>query len=308
MKYLSILPLAALVFFLQTSCDRVTNPYPKKVSLAIDTTLYPGAWSDYVWPTFTPNTNTDANVLLEDFTGHTCNNCPPASTIATGLHDANPTRVFVATIHTGPAGMGTLQEPTTEYPTDWTNPQGLQIGTFFGSQPGSGFQGNPRGTVNRILRNSQLTEAASAWTSRVNTVLAANNLRVNLQSVCNYYDQTRGAFLHVEIDPIATYNPGDLKLVTYLIEDSIIGAQKMQDNTHNDAYVHRDVMRGCIDQQAFGRVLTTDMINADNGNYYVTYSYKLPEAYNPQNMHFLVYVFDAATYEVLQVIDQRVEE
>ncbi|MEY4571752.1 MAG: hypothetical protein RLZ10_963, partial [Bacteroidota bacterium] len=44
------------------SCDHVDNPYPLQVNLELDTSLYPGNWSDYVaneWPQFSPNTNTN---------------------------------------------------------------------------------------------------------------------------------------------------------------------------------------------------------------------------------------------------------
>ena len=33
--------------FLFASCDHVKNPYPPEVNLELDTTLYPGLWSDY---------------------------------------------------------------------------------------------------------------------------------------------------------------------------------------------------------------------------------------------------------------------
>ena len=67
------------------SCDHVKNPYPPEVNLELDTTLYPGLWSDYEnneWPTFSQNTNTNRNVLIEDFTGHKCVFCPAAADLA----------------------------------------------------------------------------------------------------------------------------------------------------------------------------------------------------------------------------------
>ena len=86
------------------------NPYPPEVNLELDTTLYPGLWSDYEnndWPIFSENTNTNRNVLIEDYTGHHCNNCPNAATIAHDIEVANPTRVFVASIHAAPSATGT---------------------------------------------------------------------------------------------------------------------------------------------------------------------------------------------------------
>ena len=97
----------AFGLYLLPACDRISNPYPVQPCLELDTTLYPGNWSEYVaneWPTFTQNTNTDRNVLIEDFTGHKCIYCPAAAELAHQLHEANPNRVFVASIHAGVDG------------------------------------------------------------------------------------------------------------------------------------------------------------------------------------------------------------
>ncbi len=54
------------------SCDRIENPIPVQYG-TLDWELFPGGDSaDYNWPTWTTNTNTERNVLIEDFTGHTC--------------------------------------------------------------------------------------------------------------------------------------------------------------------------------------------------------------------------------------------
>jgi hypothetical protein len=98
-----------------------------------------------------------------------------------------------------------------------------------------------------------------------------------------------------------------LAVVTYLIEDSIIGDQKMGDNSHNATYVHREVMRGCIDGKAFGRNLSANNL-AQNGKYYLNYSFKLPEVYEPENMHVLIYVYDKTSMEIYQVIEHEIIE
>ena len=74
-----------------TSCDKVENIYPEGVSSSeLDWSLYPdGDSTHYVdvanaWPTFTANTNSDRNVLIEDFTGHKCVFCPAAADLASG--------------------------------------------------------------------------------------------------------------------------------------------------------------------------------------------------------------------------------
>ena len=307
MKYFALFAFIATVL---CSCDHVDNPYPPQVSLELDTTLYPGVWQNYVdneWPVFSQNSNVYRNVLIEDFTGHKCVYCPAAADFAHALHEANPDRVYVASIHAGPTGMGDFQSVSPpDYPTDFTNPQGLEIGEYFGINDG-GFVGNPRGTVNRV-NNGVIFQSPAVWSSMSSDVLNANDLKVNLQTQLNYYEETHGAFLHVEVDKLDASISDDLGLVVYLLEDSLVGDQKMSDNSHNTEYIHRDIHRKNISGQAFGRILQdSDLVE---GKYLVNYSFKVPDqlddVYNAENMHLLVYAYNTATWEIYQVIKQYI--
>ncbi len=292
------------------SCDHVKNPYPPEVNLELDTTLYPGLWSDYEnneWPTFSQNTNTNRNVLIEDFTGHKCVFCPAAADLAHQLHEADPSRVYIASIHAGPDGIGDFQSVSPpDYPLDFTNPQGVEIGLYFGEND-EGFPGNPRGAVNRF-NNGTIFQSPTQWTSMVNDQLSSNNLKVNIQSELNYYEQTKGAFLHVELDPIDASVTEKLGIVVYLLEDSLVGDQKMSDNSHNSSYIHRDIHRGNLNGNSFGRPVSSDDLNGDK--YYFNYSFIVPdqldEQYNASNMHLLIYAFNTESWEIYQVIKQKI--
>ena len=160
------------------SCDRVSNPYPPLVNLELDTTLYPGNWADYLaneWPTFQANTNTYRNILIEDFTGHKCIFCPAAADLAHQLQEANPGRVHVASIHSGVDGIGDFQSVDAEYTLDFTNPDGLYIETWFGTNDG-GFAGNPRGPVSRVMNGGNIFQSPGQWSSMTSTLLTENNL------------------------------------------------------------------------------------------------------------------------------------
>ncbi|MFM8964514.1 MAG: Omp28-related outer membrane protein [Sphingomonadales bacterium] len=310
-KVTFILAFAALfgLTFLP-SCDRVTNPYPPTIVLDLDTTLYPGNWADYLaneWPVFTSNTNTDRNILIEDFTGHKCIFCPAAADLAHQLQLANPGRVHVASIHAGVDGIGDFQSVDAEYTLNFTNPDGLYIGTWFGVNDG-GFVGNPRGPVSRVTNGGVIFQSPGQWSSMTSTLLTENNLRVNMQSALNYYPSTKGAFLHVEVEKL-DQTLTDLGIVAYVLEDSLVGDQKMSDNTHNHNYVHRDIHRKNLNNMPFGRQLTAADLN--NGKYYVNYSFVVPDQldgnYNAANMHVLIYVYDMATKEIYQVIKQYID-
>lgn len=307
-----ILGLILIIFSaLNSACDKVDNPYSSSYNIELDTMLYPGNWSDYIaneWPQFSTNTNTNRNILIEDFTGHLCVFCPAAADEAHSLHEANPSRVFTVSIHSGPTGMGDFQVVSLpNYPTDFTNAQGLEMGAYFGINDG-GFIGNPRGTVNRF-NNGYIFQSPAQWSSMTSDQITQNNLRVNIQSALNYYPQTKGAFLHVEVEKLDQSLTNELGIVSYLIEDSLVGDQKMSDNSHNASYVHRDIHRANLGGQAFGRTLTNDLL--DNGKYYVNYSFVVPNQldgnYNAENMHVLIYVYDRITWEIYHVIKQKIK-
>lgn len=301
MKNILFVALAAI--FALISCDKVENPFPATIATALDYSLYPGgdsiAYTATEWPTFSTNPNLSRNVLIEDFTGHQCNNCPSAADTAENLHSDYPNSVFVASIHSGPGGLQAFQETNPEYPIDWTNESGLEIGEHLGSIPGTVFWGNPYGSISRVNGGPE-----SEWRGFTQTTLASP-LEANVQAVLNYYPSTRGIFLHSEVELINTSLPDSLYTVVYLIEDSIVGKQKMPDNSTNYNYVHREVMRGTVSSGWKGRKLTSAEL--DDGKYYFNYSYELPAQYEASNMHLLIYVRNASTEEIYQIIKKKLE-
>lgn len=305
MKKILFIALASIAAL--SSCDHVDNPYPFVEVQEIDTTLYPGLWDDYLnneWPTFSANTNTQRNVLIEDFTGHQCIYCPLAADTAHALHHDYGDRMLIATIHSGPNGLDNFQSTSASYPIDWTNEDGLEIGQYLGQMPGSSFVGNPSGSLNRTVQGGGLNLSQAFWRPAA-VALTNSTLKVNVQSDANFYASTSGLFLHVEVDVIDPSIVNDLYTVVYLIEDSLVGKQKMPDNTTNESYVHRDIMRDCIKSDWKGRQLTDDLLT--DGKYLLDYSYVLPSIYNPDNVHLLVYVRDEVTDEIYQVIKQKLQ-
>lgn len=321
-KYIVIFTALVLGLATMPSCDHVDNPFPT-YNTDLDTTLYPGVWSTYIateWPDFStiPDDNPNRNAVIEDFTGHRCAGCPAAATVAHNLHEANPSRVFTAGIHAGPtiSGITAFQEislPT--YPYNFMNTNGLEFGSFFGvTIAGSGFNGNPAGSVSRKTFGTEYFYATSNWSQKVSEVLASPR-RVQVKAKVNYFPATKGLFLHTEIEKEdASLNYEDLGIMVYVIEDSLIGPQLVGSVTTLD-YVHRDIMRGTISGQTWGR----DVIDGEfmDNKYYLDYSYLVPNqsapsgqtgTHNAENMHLLINIYDKNTYEIIQVIKKKIVE
>ena len=309
MKNLLFVLAIALVGF--TACDKVESPNP---NIGPDDgycgwAAYPdGDSAHYVanaWPTFQLNTNADRNILLEDFTGHDCPYCPIAADEAHSIALSHSGRVMVSTVHTSQFGLSDLQAVSPQFPHDFTNSNGLAIGQYFGQDwPGSNFNGNPKGMVSRAIDPAQPILGAGDWSSAVDGLIATNDLKVNIQSEVNYYPSTRGVFLHTEVDILDALLSNDLTIVVQLHEDSLISPQSFPaPNSYDANYVHRDIMRGCIDGKTFGEALNSSNLDS-NGKHYVNYMYCLPDEYDENNVHLLIYVRDAVTEEVYQVIKQ----
>ncbi len=307
------IPAVALLF---ASCDKVENAYPAGVSGGgLDWSLYPdGDSATYVsnglWPAFVQNTNANRNILIEDFTGHKCVFCPAAAAEAENLADANPDRVFVAGLHTGPQGPDNNHEidPPT-YGTDFTNDAATAIGIYFGNDwPGTAFQGNPSGTINRTNSTTgQPVTTPAQWSNEVAAQISANDLKVNIQAEVNYFASTRGLFVHTEIEKVDSQLDNELRTVVYLIEDSLQSPQKYPGNADSLNYVHKHIMRGTIDGFTFGQELDDDHELNDDDKYYFNYSFELPSQYDPSNMHVIIFVRDAVTEEIYHVIEESLE-
>jgi hypothetical protein len=310
-----ILILTAVLATVIASCDKVRNAYPANpVSSTLDWSLYPdGDSAHYVaqglWPTFTANTNTQRNVLIEDFTGHQCVNCPASTINMEQLIATNPDHIYGLAVHAGPTGLTGFQITSAEYPTVLYCDAGLEIGKHFGQDiPGSSFLGNPAFCVNRTKASNQFTSNAGAAIANKSNTCLASPIRINIQAVTNYFPSTRGLFLHTEVDKVDASITSDLAVVVCLVEDSLVAPQlvptSMDPDGKDDNYVHRDILRGCIDGRTFGRVLTAADLGS-NGKYFVSYSYKLPDQYNADNMKLYIYVIDKTTEEIYQVIEKH---
>lgn len=317
MKLKLFIPLLTIALIAFNSCDKIDNPYlPQYVD--IDTTLLDGVdivgYKSSYWPTFKQNTNTDRNILIEDYTGHKCVNCPEAAVELKQIIESNPERIYGVGIHIGPNGTKPFQTASGNlFATDYTTPEGIEMSKEITD---GGFIGNPSGTVSRSKVNNQIFHTYSSWASIANNVLNENDLTVNIQSKVNYFPNTRGVFLHTEVELLTDFTD-ELYQTVYVVEDSTISAQSTPSswNFPNDVdvnYVHRDVHRGNIDSKAMGRKLDESVQIDKDGNaiegskYYLNYSYKLPDEYNAENMHFLIYVYNKSTFEIYQVIKEEI--
>lgn len=317
-RFLKYIGLALSLVVVISSCDKVKKIYePSDYNTDLDVSLYPGTWQDYLdtqWPNFDLITaSMDRNILIDDFTGHNCQYCPNAAVAAHNIQIQYPTRVFISSIHSSPTGITGFQAVNAQYPVDFTNAQGLDLGKFFGAMPTSGFFGNPSVGCSRIKVSggTEMFYPQGILATQVNSALTTT-LKVAIKSKLNYFAQTKGAFLHTEVE-VLDNQLTNLGLVAVLQQDSLVAPQNVE-GTYTPDYIHREIHRKHIGDVTWGTTLT-DALKKENGKYYLNFSFVVPneltldgsEHYNAANMHVLIYVYDKTTYEIYQVVKEKFE-
>ena len=149
MKKSAIIIASLAVIFAMASCDKLKEPYIIESNVTPSDTI-PLVASD------TANFDGKIVVLLEDYTGVKCNNCPEAGALALQLQEQNEGHLVVLGVHPKSA----LQNPAGGFP-DFRTDDGNEWNNYFN------IAAYPNGLVNRtggVLGSAQ-------WTSAVNNII-----------------------------------------------------------------------------------------------------------------------------------------
>lgn len=268
-----IIPLVALAALSLFSCDDVKE--------------------EERWIESVGSAEVKRNVLIEDFTGQDCVNCPNAAAVVSNLQTKlaaayGKSPVIAVAIHGG--GMKLKPE---------TNPRGLH--TAQGDEYNShwGITSWPNGMVNR---KGGLT-AYTAWEMTAIKSLFQPAVMGKIDIDNAYNPETRTLDVKVSADAMALQRA---KVNVWLTESHILGYQLMPDNSRNLNYEHNHVFRDNI-TAAYG-----DDVTAANGKFETEYKYTVALGYGPgannekyycntDNMAVVVFFTDVETGEVLQV-------
>ena len=260
------------LLFMTPSCDVIDQPFKGNIQ---DTT----------------STQQQRNVLIEDFTGHRCKNCPKASKAIEALVDAYGSRIIGLAIHAGP---GNFTNTNTDYPTDFTTPEGKAIQNFFGNN----FL--PVGMVNRENWTASGNGHWSPYTNwpTLSSEAIDSTLRIALEASAGVNNG------NLEVSAQGLPQMGllhDLNIAVLIKESNIVSPQLMPDDTRDSNYVHMNVLRDYVTDtwgESFG---TSPMLPGDtlSGNYSIAWNTDWVQS----NAAVVVYVFNPSNYRILQVIE-----
>lgn len=213
------------------------------------------------------------NILIEDFTGQNCLNCPnAANAIHTMQEMYGKSHVITVAIHGGamsiaaPRGLAT--EDGNAYVSHWD------------------IKGFPSGLIDR---SGGVNDNYETWSAAAITRL---QLTTPIQlTLNNSYDETsRNLNIRTIID-----SEEDLggKLQLWLVEDSIIGRQTMPNGTMKRDYPHNHVFRSTING-LWGEDIQLTAGDAKETTHAIT----LDESWEPENVSIVAFVYNDS--EVLQ--------
>ena len=219
-------------------------------------------------------------VLLEDFTGQRCVNCPKGTEVIEQLQQTYGDSTFIAvSIHGGPLGFAGNASQTglatplgDEYYNHWQleyQPVGLV---------------NRHGAVNYTDWPKMVREEM-AKTAPVELKLAAT--------------LTSGQ-VRVALEAFGTDGETTGKLQVWILEDGITALQLMPDGTANTSYVHNHVLRAAVNG-TWGE----DFTIKEGEQKTLTMSMKVEDEWNARNLSIVAFVYN--DQGVQQAVKAKVE-
>lgn len=264
------------------ACDIIEAPYNEKpIGPPPDTTKYV------------------RNVLLEEYTGHRCGNCPRAAKVAESLHELYGDRVIIMRVHAGP-----YANTKGFYSYDFRTPEGNEFDVFFGNSQA----GNPNGMVSRYGYSNNHILPEAKWESSISDLLDDDpRLSIEIEAVVDTSSKK------ITIDYKIKYlmdGSGDDNLCLFILEDNIINYQTdySKDPTDIPDYNHSHVLRGSING-TWGEPLNAQGIS-EGDEFEDTVNYTIPQDKDwvPSELSILAFVHDnGGSYEVYQVVVEHVK-
>ena len=228
-------------------------------------------------------------VLIEEFTGVRCVNCPAGSAEIQDLLLVYGEQLVAISIH-----AGEYSPPLPESMYDFRTEEGDQLINFLGAP-----FGYPSAAVNRKLFDGEFSVQLSKakWAGYI-AQEAAEDPRVKIGIETTYSDSDRSLEVKVTLYPQEDLSAEDLRLSVAITEDGIIDYQVTPDGEVPD-YEHRHVLRDMLTAYD-GDPITEALLSGSSPVF--TYSFQVPADWNEEHCHVIAFVSKAgADKDVLQV-------
>ena len=255
-----------LSFFLLTACDSIDE----KDRLV------------YVAPS-----EVSRSILIEDFTGQRCVNCPDATEEIERLKDTYGEDAIIAVgIHSGPFGVKSMP-----------NPNYQALATELGDEYYAhwGIEAQPGVIINR---SSGPVYDTKQYASFVNTLIKQTTpLTINI----DMGEVAAGSDISFKVKAGASEAVKG-KLQVWVVEDSISSIQLMPDGSGNMAYMHNHVFRSSVTQDPFGDDVQVETNAEFSRDFHVAYDDK----WVLNHLSIVAFVYNDSG--VVQVVKQQLAD
>jgi len=234
-------------------------------------------------------------ILIEDFTGHTCGNCPAAANVLHQIHELYGDKVISMGVH-----AGFFAEPTFAQPADYRTVTGNELDAYFGNSSA----GLPNGLVNRMTIESNPIVQYNNWSSLATTLLAeAPQAWLKITNTWDPASRNLSTSVKTSIlQPISD----SLNIAYYLVEDSIMSPQKDYSIPEGiiENYYHRHVLRGAM-SGTWGTGLAAGTAFSTGQEFTTTANFTLPAEWDASHVSVIAVLYHANSKEVVQTEEKK---
>lgn len=246
-------------------------------------------------------------VLVEDYTGHLCTNCPDAADTLTNIEHAYGNKIVPLAVHCGffawprTTPGAPLPSCASANPNSFMADYQTTLGTAWDNQFTMSATGLPLGMVNRTgaSNNTNMLDR-TVWKDSVYAILQ-RPADADIKITPTYNSSTRMLNVNVEtkfLNALTSTNGFALSVV--LTEDSVIDWQNVHGNCVQN-YVFNHMLRGGISGNALqGTTLLSGNAAASQTVLQSYSNFSIDPAWNDNHCNVVAFVYNIDTWEVVQ--------
>ncbi len=301
--YFSAFCLSGILF---AACDTIDNPYPVREPKPTLGAIQALDSAEAAHDSINGPVTVVQKVLLEDYTGHQCGNCPSAAMKAREQKAIYNDRLVVMAVHAGffakTLSSDTVINPTKKFIYNFSTPITEEWNTSFG------VAAYPAGMINRAPRTGSTSrvQGIGTWPAAIAAQIAETP-QIGMTITTLYKPETRKVDIKVRSQYLTALT-GKYNLIVAITEDGIVNWQKnyLPTSGGDPAYPVGDV-QNYVHPHALRQVITGTwgVLSKENPaagtveNAY--FSATLDNSWKKEKISVVAYIFDDATREVVQV-------
>ena len=263
--------ILALTFLLAIwSCDEI----PPEIGMGGGGPIDPGT--------------TVQKVLIEEFTGVRCVNCPAGSEAIEELINIHGDKLIAVSIH-----AGFFSVPYNESLYDFNTPPGDNILSLVGEPIGF-----PTAVVDRTLFDgeTELQLGRTKWAGVIDQRLA-RTAKAKIEMSSDYNANDRNIDVSIDVTVLEDFNLNSPRVTVYILENDIKDYQLTPDGKQSD-YKHKHVFRDAI-SSFDGDILEGGTTMGSEIS--LNYSYSIPVNWKEQDISIVAFIHNGGpNLEILQ--------